>query len=192
MGEERPFCNPSPQRYTFPMTNAPTPTNAILTTSLDRLGVHFLAGQPDTHHEIAESPVALLRGLASSDEARLRLALIPLFLKRPEYALHVENALIGLSPTAQHFLRCYYTAAQLLQQKQHQTLTELFGNLAILPSLFEDSLNLVSAESPDVRLQRLAREQARLIGRPLNWYGTYEHAYNRLVQHSRRRLQWHR
>ncbi len=172
------------------MTNAPTPTNAILTTTLDRLGVHFIAGQVDTHPEIAESPVALLRGLASSDEARLRLALIPLFLKRPDYALHVENALIGLSPTAQHFLRCYYTAAQLLQQKNYQTLTELFGNLAILPSLFEETLNLDSTDSPNTRLQQLAKKQARLIGRPLNWYGTYEHAYTRLVQHSRRRLQW--
>jgi hypothetical protein len=166
------------------------PTNATLTATLDQLGVYFIAGQVDTHPEIAESPVALLRGLASSNEARLRLALIPLFLKRPEYALHVENALTGLSRTAQHFLRCYYTAAQLLQQKHYQTLSELFGNLAILPSLFEEALNLDSTESPDMCLQQLAREQARLMGRPLNWYGTYEHAHTRLVQHSRRRLQW--
>lgn len=172
------------------MTNAPTPTNAILTTTLDWLGVHFIAGKPDTQPEIAESPAALLRGLASSNEARLRLALIPLFLKRPEYALHVEDTLPSLPLTAQHFLSCYYTAAQLLQQKHYQTLIELFGNLAILPSLFEDSLNLDSTASPDMRLQQLAGEQARLIGRPLNWYGIYEHAYNRLVQHSRRRLQW--
>ncbi|MBK8903939.1 MAG: hypothetical protein IPM53_22345 [Anaerolineaceae bacterium] len=172
------------------MTDVPVPTNIILTKTLDQLGVHFIAGKPDTHPETAESPVALLRGLASSDEARLRLALIPLFLKRPEYAAHVENALTGLSPTAQHFLRCYYTAAQLLQQKHYQTLTELFGNLAILPSLFEETLNLDSTESPGMRLQQLAKEQARLIGKPLNWYGTYEHAYTRLVQHSRRRMQW--
>ena len=169
-----------------------TSVNTILTATLDSLGVHFIAGQPDLTPEIAESPVALLRGLASSNEARLRLALIPLFLKRPEYALHVENALTGLSPTAQHFLRCYYTAAQILQQKHYQTLTELFDNLAILPSLFEDTLNLDSTESPDARLQQLAREQARLVGKLLNWYGTYEHAYTRLVQHSRRRLQWRR
>lgn len=172
------------------MTNAPTPTNAILTTTLDQLGVHFIAGRVDTHPEIAESPVALLRGLASSEEARLRLALIPLFLKRPEYAAYVKNSLFGLSPTAQHFLRCYYTAAQLLQQKHYQTLTELFGNLAVLPSFFEDSLNLDSTESSDMRLRQLASEQAQLIDKPLNWYGTYEHAYTRLVQHSRRRLQW--
>ena len=172
------------------MTDVPTPTNATLTTTLDQLGVHFIAGQPDTDPEIAESPADLLRGLASSDEARLRLALIPLFLKRPEYALHVENALIGLSPTAQHFLRCYYTAAQLLQQNHYQALTEFFGNLAILPSLFEDSLNLDSSESPDMRLHQLAKEQAHLTGKPLNWYGTYEHAFKRLVQHTHRRLQW--
>jgi hypothetical protein len=192
MDEERPFCNPSSQRYTSIMTDAPAPTNAILTMTLDHLGVHFIAGEVDTHPEIAESPVALLRGLASSEEARLRLALIPLFLKRPEYAAYVKNALFGLSPTAQHFLRCYYTAAQLLQQKHYQTLTELFGNLTILPPLFEDSLNLDSTESPDVRLQQLGREQARLTGCPLNWYGAYELAYKRLVQHTQKRLQWQR
>jgi hypothetical protein len=89
-------------------------------------------------------------------------------------------------------LRCYYTAAQLLQQKHYQTLTELFGNLTILPPLFEDSLNLDSTESPDVRLQQLGREQARLTGCPLNWYGAYELAYKRLVQHTQKRLQWQR
>lgn len=166
--------------------------NATLTAALDQLGVHFIAGQPDTQPETAESPLDLLRGLTSSNEARLRLALIPLFLKRPEYALHVKNALPTLSPTAQHFLRCYYTAAQLLQQKHYQTLTKLFGNLTIMPPLFDRTFNLDSTESPDMRLQQLAKQQARLIGKPLNWYGTYEHAYNRLVQHSRRRLKWQR
>lgn len=174
------------------MTDAPHLTNTMLTTSLERLGVHFIAGQPDLASETAESPVALLRGLARSDESRMRLALIPLFLKRPEYALQVEIALQGLPQKDQHFLRCYYTAAQLLQQKHSQTLTELFGNLAILPSLFEDTLNLDSANTADGRLHQLAEEQARLTGKPLNWYGTYEHAYKRLVQHSRRRLQWQR
>ena len=114
---------------------------ATLAATLDQLGVYFIAGEPDALPETAESPLALLRGLASSNEARLRLALIPLFLKRPEYALHVEEALPILSPTAQHFLRCYYTAAQLLQQKYIQTLTQLFGNLPILPSLFESTFN---------------------------------------------------
>ena len=164
----------------------------MLATTLERLGVHFIAGKPDSDSEAAESPVALLRGLASSDESRMRLALIPLFLRRPEYALHVEAALSGLPHQAQHFLHCYYTAAQLLQQKYYQTLVELFGNLAILPALFEDALNLAVAGSPDGRLQQLGQVQAHLTGKPLNWQGTYEHAYTRLVQHSRRRLQWQR
>ncbi len=187
-----PFYNPPSQRYTFRMTDAPHLTNTILTTSLERLGVHFIAGQPDLASETAESPVALLRGLASSNESRLRLALIPLFLRRPEYALQVVVALSGLSRQPEHFLRCYYTAAQLLQEKYYKTLTELFDNLPILPALFDDALNLDSAASADARLHQLAEEQARLTGKPLNWYGTYEHAYKRLVQHSRRRLQWQR
>jgi hypothetical protein len=170
------------------MTDAPDLTNTMLATTLERLGVHFIAGQSDLASEIAESPVALLRGLASSDESRMRLALIPLFLRRPECALHVEAALSGLPHQAQHFLRCYYTAAQLLQQKYYQTLVELFGNLAILPALFKDALNWAVTGSPDGRLQQLGQVQAHLTGKPLN----YKHAYTRLVQHSRRRLQWQR
>ena len=174
------------------MTSSSTPTTAILAATLDQLGVHFIAGQADTQTKTAESPLALLCGLASSSEARLRLALIPLFLKHPEYALHVEEALPGLGPTAQLFLRCYYTAAQLLQQKHFQTLIELFGELTTLPPLFEITFKLDTTESPDMRLQQLGRKQAKLSGLPLNWYGTYKHAYYRLVQHSKRRLRWQR
>ena len=164
-------------------------TEAALAATLDQLGVHFVAGQTDGWVETI-APDVLLCGLASSDEARMRLALIPLFLKHPHYAVYVTEALNLLTPAQQQFLRCYYTAAQLLQQKYRSQLTALFGNCSPLPALFEHALEIDKVESADVRLRQLAKRQAQLSGRPINWYGTYEHAYARLVRHEKQIKQW--
>ena len=59
----------------------------------------------------------LIAELAKSNEARLRLALIPLFLKHPEFAAHVRKTATSLNKTARTTLQCYYSAAVCLQQK---------------------------------------------------------------------------
>ena len=158
--------------------------------SLHTLGVKFLAGQRDGQLESITSPEELLCALASSDEARIRLALIPLLLRYPGYAKYVQEALKRLSSPQQCFLRCYYTAAQLLQQKYQSQLNELFGKKSSLPALFEHNLDLDMSTPPDMCLQQLGKKQAQLSGKTINWYGTYEHAYMRLVRHTRRRRQW--
>lgn len=156
--------------------------DSALTAALDKLGVHFIAGQTERQAAANVSPPVLLRSLASSDEARLRLALIPLFLKRPQYADYVTEAMNQLPPPQQQLLRCYYTAARLLQQKYHSQLTFLMEKRPSLPALFDEMLGITAIESPDARLQQLAKRQAQLSGKPLNWYGTYEHAYRRLAR----------
>jgi len=163
--------------------------NEALAATLDQLGVHFVAGQTDGQVETVTPPDALLCGLASSDEARMRLALIPLFLEHPGYAVYVIEALSHLTPAQQQFLRCYYAAARLLQQKYRSQLTAVLGSRAPLPALFE-GLGLDETESPDARLRQLGKRQAQLNGRPINWYGTYEHAYTRLVRQAKRRKKW--
>jgi hypothetical protein len=166
------------------------PPNTILAATLEQMGIHFVAVQTDWQVEPVAPPDILLCGLASSHEARMRLALIPLFLKKPEYAVYVTEALRHLAPAPQQLLRCYYTAARLLQQKYRSQLITLFGNFPSLPALFEGALGLDDAESADIRLQQLAERQAQLSGRPINWYGTYEHAYTRLTRHVIQRMQW--
>ena len=165
-------------------------TSVTLATALDQLGVYFVAGQMDGWVGDITPPVVLLRGLTGSDEARMRLALIPLFLTHPEYAQYVAQSLNNLSPDHKQVLRCYYTAAHLLQQKYHSQLTDILGNRPLLPALFNDVLDIDEHESPDGRLRQLSRQQAKLSGRFINWYGTYEHAYARLVRHAARRKQW--
>jgi hypothetical protein len=55
--------------------------------ALHALGVRFLmGGSKGSDNSLYRQPARLISKLAQSDEARLRLSLIPLFLEHPEYA----------------------------------------------------------------------------------------------------------
>jgi hypothetical protein len=51
----------------------------------------------------------LIAALAESDESRLRLSLIPLFLEHHEFALHVWTVAKKLHQAARLTLQCYYS-----------------------------------------------------------------------------------
>lgn len=161
-----------------------------LVDELNHLGIPFLQG--GTARLITEpvEPAILVMRLATSDEARLRLALIPLLLRHPAFAADVLGVVAQLPPAAQAVLKCYYTAAQLLQQKYHTRLQALFGDPIPLPNLFSAELGLPTFSAPDHGLQMLAECHRHLSGRTLNWLGTYEHGAQRLLTHGERRQLW--
>jgi hypothetical protein len=82
----------------------------------------------------------LIAALAESDESRLSLSLIPLFLEHPEFALHVRTAAKILDPAARLTLQCYYTAAVWLGDKYQQ--------LGSLPDYFSQELSLRPVDGP--------------------------------------------
>ncbi len=55
-----------------------------LTNALHVLGVHFVLGGQSKDNLLHKQPVRLIAALAESNESRLRLSLIPLFLEHPE------------------------------------------------------------------------------------------------------------
>ena len=59
----------------------------------------------------------LLADLVQQPSARVRAAVIAVFLAHPEYAAAVPAALERLGPTERLTLRFFYTAAVLLQQE---------------------------------------------------------------------------
>lgn len=93
-----------------------------------------------------------MAGLAASDEARLRLALIPLLLRHPEFAAHTSAALRKTSPDAAVTLRCYYTAAYWLQMRRRERLAAYFGPGRSLTDLFGEELSLAVHTGPDTAL----------------------------------------
>ncbi|MBI3958743.1 MAG: hypothetical protein HY328_08035 [Chloroflexi bacterium] len=164
-----------------------TPQPSELVDALNTLGVLFLCGGAGAPRTI--EPDALLAALATTPEARLRLALIPLLLAHPEFAEDVHDALLVLPSDVAVTLRCYYTAAYWLQLKYHTCLAAMRGQKPQLPDLFGEELHLPKQMTPDAALHALALRQQELTGRILNWRGTYEHAIQNwlcFVEHDNR------
>jgi hypothetical protein len=165
-------------------------TNAQLAAELDQLGVYFLRSN---HQMIADSRIApnmLMAMLAASNEARLRLALIPLLLRHPLWATYAEAAQQHLPIASQIVFKCYYTAAWLLQQKYQSKLMSFTDHWVLLPDLYSNDLALCHFADPDQGLHQLAERHRILSGRSINWLGTYEHAAQRWLTHMEWRRLW--
>jgi len=154
------------------MNITPIATGEQLANALHTLGVRFIMGGHEEENHLGKQPTRLLTALAESKEARLRLALIPLFLEHHEFAVYVRAVAKKLDPAARLTLQCYYTAAVWLgqQYQPHQQ---------PLPDHFSQELKLGSAANPEENLQALANRHQQLSGASINWLGTYRHAAQR-------------
>jgi hypothetical protein len=154
--------------YNEIMSGAVEITGTQLTNALRALDVNFIMGGQSTSETLHKQPARLVAALAESNESRLRLSLIPLFLQHNEFALHVRTATGQLDPAARLTLQCYYTAAVWLGKKNQQ-----HGSL---PDYFSQELGLHSVDDPDENLLALAKRHKELSGTGVNWLGTYLHA----------------
>ncbi|MEI7850065.1 MAG: hypothetical protein WCK35_30010 [Chloroflexota bacterium] len=136
--------------------------------ALHALGVNFIMGGNGLDESLHTHPVRLISELAQSDEARLRLSLIPLFLEYPQYAAYLRTVARKLEPAALLTLRCYYTAAVFLAKKYQLTIS--------LPDLFSGDLGLGLVDGPEENLRLLAKRHKQLSGSYVNWLATYKHA----------------
>jgi hypothetical protein len=167
-------------------------TNEQLAVELDRLGVCYVRCAAPADATAPMHPAKLLAGLAMSDEARLRLALIPLLLMHPELGSAARAAGQDIPPKARIVLECYYTAAVYLQQKYAEKLAAAHGLRGRLTHLFSRELGIQVGDDPGANLAALAQRQALLSGDAINWAGTYEHAIRALIPTAEREAVWAR
>jgi hypothetical protein len=150
------------------MKHTTTSTGEQLANALHILGVNFIRGGKGVDESLHTHPSRLIAALAQSDEARLRLSLIPLFLEHPEYASRVRTVAKKIVPSAQLTLKCYYSAAVWLAKKYQLNIS--------LPDHFAKDLKLTPVDDPDENLRALAKRHAELSGSYVNWLATYQHA----------------
>jgi hypothetical protein len=155
-------------RYNFPMSRTVVITGNQITDALRALDVNFILGGKSGQAFLHKSPARLIAALAESEESRLRLSLIPLFLEHPEFAARVKSAAKKLAPSARLTLQCYYTAALWLGKKHQPQIP--------LPDHFSQALGLTPTVDADENLRELAKRHKELSGRRVNWLGTYQHA----------------
>jgi hypothetical protein len=146
--------------------NAPSLEDQLV-SELWAWDVRFILGsKPD--HPPSLPPANLIAALTESREARLQLSLIPLFLRHPEFAVHVNLVAKEINPEYQLILKCFYSAAVWLEQKHLSR--------KILPDLFSKELGFSPNSNPEENLRMLAKRQRELSGSQINWLGTYQHA----------------
>lgn len=98
----------------LPQTEAERET---LVAALQEQGIHFLApSDPQPDERPAFTPKELIARLTVQDDARLRLALIPLFILHPELAQVVPQVAATLDEPRRSELEACYTAAVYLQR----------------------------------------------------------------------------
>lgn len=157
-----------------------------LVAELYRLGIKHLA-----RLEIVEppniTPAELIKGLAMSEDARVRGSLILLFLRYPSFHQYTCEVIQQLPLKATQTLKLFYQAAFYLQIELGSTLRELLGDWQPLPDLFSKELNLPSTgSSTDELLSLLGDKHRELTGKAYNWRGSYRQNIARFIKHLKR------
>ena len=99
-------------------------------------------------------------------------------------------ALNGLPAAAHVVLRCYATAAVLLQAQYAAQLNAFFGPQPCLPDWFSADLGVQKTGPVVERLAALAECQRRLSGRTINWGGTYTHGAESFLRFTEQQQRW--
>lgn len=169
------------------LTTLTTDIDEALVVELHRLGVRHLARLRPIESPSPFTPVTLLVELARHPLARLRAALILLFLRQPVYHQFVAEALTQLAPPAADTLRLYYQAAVYLQRELRAQLQPLVPNWVDLPDAYSVILGTPPADAanPVTALQALAHVHAQRTGWEYNWLGTYRQNLPLFLKHLR-------
>jgi hypothetical protein len=121
-----------------------------LVDALVARGVNYLAGGRGMPSALTHAE--LIDALTQSEDARLRLALIPLFLAQPSLASLVPFAVARLAPLPALSLKQRYTAAACLQRYWRTRLSEFVADGSPLPDLFSQELGLPALDALHGRL----------------------------------------
>jgi hypothetical protein len=155
---------------------------ATLAATLAEFDVHYLRA-PGTAEPVSLTPAQLIATLAQHASPRVREALLPLFLRHPEFAQYVPNLVLTLPPAAGTTLRHLYTAAVYLQRLWRGQLEMYLGETPWLPDYFgqtEWHLPAPMVHHGEAGLRMLANHFQARTGD--NWLETYETAVSLFLQ----------
>jgi hypothetical protein len=157
---------------------------------LDRIKVHYLIGENLPVYQDHLTPVKLLAGLASQDDARMRRALIAVLLRHPEYSRSAKAVISELPDEQALIFQLYYTAAYYLQAEYSDQLVMLIGEHETMPDYFSEALGIHPNNKESDPLKKLANQHKELSGLELNWLGTYHHTARQVIRRLKKEQEW--
>ena len=162
----------------------------FLTAELQAHGLYYLVGQQHVPAVCRLKSDELIAELTQQQDARLRSALIPLFLQQSQLVDVLPLALSHLDIYGQTTLKIYYTVAVILQHEFASDLQRHLPYWRHLPDRYSDELGIVQEASCDERLRQIGEIHTRLTGLVVNWPGTYRHAAKNLIQRLELDVRW--
>jgi hypothetical protein len=116
-----------------------------LIAELRERGVTYLSPGDAVATEPLASDGDLIIALLEQPDSRLHLALVPLFIRRPDLAQIVPGLVSQLSAESALTLQTLYMAAVYLQRLWRTRLSYYLPDLTLLPDLYAGHLNLPPA-----------------------------------------------
>lgn len=163
-----------------------------LVAELRERGVSYLAPSDALSVDPPPTDEALLLALLDQPDSRLRMALVPLFIRRPALAAVVERLAGEIVPSLRLDMQTYYMAAVYLQRLWRSRLGFYLDVDLLLPDLYSQEMGLPPADERfgKVGLYDLADDwQARSrypFDRLAEINQTFEHFLGQLALEGRR------
>ena len=145
--------------------------NDRLVATLNELGVCYIAGDSEAQPYTDLTPAQIIAAMMTCGAVRVEYAVIPLVIRRPEFAAAIPEAISNLPPDLAEQLRRHYTAAVYLQRMYQPALELYLGRKPFLVDLFSATMNL---PSPDDYYGEIGlREMISRLPPPINWWHSY-------------------
>lgn len=113
-----------------------------LVAELREYGVAYLAPSDAVATEDIASPADLIVAILEQTDSRLKLALVPLFIRQPHLSQTVPDLVEQLEPALALDLQTYYMSAVYLQRHWKTRLGLYLGSNPLLPDLYSQQLGL--------------------------------------------------
>ena len=117
-----------------------------LVAELRERGVAYLAPSDALSVDPPPTDEALILALLQQSDARLRMGLVPLFIRYPALAADVERLAAETDPSLRVELQTYYMAAVYLQRLWRSRLGFYLDTSVLLSDLFSAEMGLPSAD----------------------------------------------
>jgi hypothetical protein len=117
-----------------------------LVAELRERGVAYLAPSDALSVDPPPSDAGLILALLAQPDARLRMGLVPLFIRHPALAADVERLAVEIDPALRLELQTYYQAAVYLQRLWRSRLGFYLDTSVLLPDLFSAEMGLPPAD----------------------------------------------
>lgn len=117
-----------------------------LVAELRERGVAYLAPSDAVSVNPPPTDEALILVLLEQPDARLRMGLVPLFIRRPALAADVERLTGQIDPSLRLELQTYYMAAVYLQRLWKSRLGFYLDVRTLLPDLYSQAMGLPPAD----------------------------------------------